>query len=100
PTYSANTDFSRPGRGEEEFREKCHYTLRRLVSGQLPGLRSLEDIIQTWERKRSARAAFTPQVVSLPSAPIQTVDFMTLMTEEVEEEPDYIEPGFAGPGNF
>ena len=31
---------------------------------------------------------------------IQTTDFMTLYTEEVVEEPDYIEPNFAGPGNF
>lgn len=31
---------------------------------------------------------------------IKTVDFMTLYSEDVVEEPDYIEPGFAGPGNF
>lgn len=35
-----------------------------------------------------------------PRAGIPTVDFLTLMTEGVVEEPDYIEPNFAGPGGF
>ena len=31
---------------------------------------------------------------------IKTVSFLTLLEEEVIEEPDYIEPNFAGPGQF
>jgi hypothetical protein len=31
---------------------------------------------------------------------IKTVDFRTLLEEDVVEEPDYIEPNFAGPGQF
>jgi putative DNA primase/helicase len=31
---------------------------------------------------------------------IKTVSFLTLLEEEVIEEPDYIEPDFAGPGQF
>ena len=31
---------------------------------------------------------------------IKTVDFRTLLEEEFVEEPDYIEPNFAGPGQF
>jgi AAA domain len=31
---------------------------------------------------------------------IKTVDFRTLLEENVVEEPDYIEPNFAGPGQF
>lgn len=31
---------------------------------------------------------------------IKTVDFRTLLEEDVIEEPDYIEPNFAGPGQF
>ncbi|CCE06446.1 hypothetical protein BRAS3843_1730015 [Bradyrhizobium sp. STM 3843] len=33
-------------------------------------------------------------------ARIKTVDFLTLLTEHVVEEPDFIEPNFAGPGQF
>lgn len=32
--------------------------------------------------------------------PIKTVDFLTLLTEQVVEEPDYIEPAFLGPAGF
>jgi hypothetical protein len=31
---------------------------------------------------------------------IKTVNFLTLLEEQVTEEPDYIEPNFAGPGQF
>lgn len=37
---------------------------------------------------------------SQPSQTIKTVSFLTLLEEEVAEEPDYIEPDFAGPGQF
>lgn len=37
---------------------------------------------------------------SLARQDIATVDFFTLLTEDVIEEPDYIEPDFAGPGGF
>jgi hypothetical protein len=47
----------------------------------------------------------TPDAPALPKPAVQdgiikTTDFVTLLTEEVVEEPDYIEPGFAGPGMF
>jgi len=47
----------------------------------------------------------TPDVPALPKPAVQdgiikTTDFVTLLTEDVVEEPDYIEPGFAGPGMF
>lgn len=79
------------GRGITAFRAKWVYAMRQ------------------WDRK-VAEAAKMPGAVkpssydfSIPkvaASPIKTADFVTLLTEEVTEEPDYIEPGFAGPGNF
>jgi hypothetical protein len=105
PTYKKNTDLSRPGRGQDEFREKCAYTLRRLSAGKLPGLVTLDQVVEVWQKKQAARAAYSPFDAPQPArpqqiAPIQTVDFATLLSEVVEDEPDYIEPDFAGPGNF
>lgn len=37
PQYSRNVDFSRPGRGPEEFRAKCRYTLARAAKGAIRG---------------------------------------------------------------
>lgn len=38
PQYSARVDFTRPGRGPDEARAKCRYTLGRLAKGALPGV--------------------------------------------------------------
>jgi hypothetical protein len=69
-----------------------------------------ERAIFKWDEEVSAAAAKKPrddnyesprQEKSTPNTgPIKTTDFMTLYSEDVVEEPDYIEPGFAGPGNF
>lgn len=48
-------------------------------------------------------ASHSPPDATMPvrqDGAIKTTDFMTLLTEEVAEEPDYIDPGFAGPGMF
>ena len=39
PQYARNTDFSRPGRGQQEFGRKVVYTLTPVRGGQDPGLR-------------------------------------------------------------
>lgn len=41
-----------------------------------------------------------PKVQLITNKSIRTVDFLTLLEEDVVEEPDYIEPNFAGPGQF
>jgi AAA domain-containing protein len=40
------------------------------------------------------------QTVPITDKTIKTVSFLTLLEEDVVEEPDYIEPDFAGPGQF
>jgi hypothetical protein len=109
PQYEQHVDLeSRGGRGPDEFAEKCRYTLERFARGELRGLATLDDAIAVYQRKSAARAGSERaqprqpllQPPPLPAGGIQTVDFMTLFTEDVVEEPDYIEPGFAGPGNF
>lgn len=110
PQYERHVDLAaRPGRGRDEFAEKCRYTVERFERGDIRGIRTLDEAIAVWQRKQraqigaaqqAARSAPEPLPLPLPAGGIKTVDFMTLFTEEVEEEPDFIEPGFAGPGNF
>lgn len=89
PQDAGNT-LDDEGRGLSAFREKWAYAMRQ------------------WDTKVAAAAArdahspFNDPQIERPqqTAAIRTVDFITLLSEEVEEEPDYIEPDFAGPGNF
>ncbi|MFG1334001.1 AAA family ATPase [Xanthobacter autotrophicus] len=119
PQYERHVDLNRSGRGPEEFAEKCRYTVQRFERGDLRGLETLERAVEVAQRKRAAAdgargaqadrpAGAGPQEAAGAAggggqpqpATIATVDFMTLYTEEVEDDPDYIEPGFAGPGSF
>lgn len=52
-----------------------------------------------WQESVAEQAPTLPQP-AWQDGTIKTTDFVTLLTEEVVEEPDYIEPGFAGPGMF
>jgi hypothetical protein len=49
---------------------------------------------------RAAQAQAGATALACPNEEIRTVSFLTLLEEEVIEEPDYIEPNFAGPGQF
>jgi hypothetical protein len=103
PQYEDKTDLTRSGRGREELAEKCQYALKRFEAGRIRGLETLDKAIEVYRRKAEARAAFPRQEQLAPARQdglIKTADFITLLTEEVGEEPDYIEPGFAGPGMF
>ncbi|CAB4171849.1 RepB DNA-primase from phage plasmid [uncultured Caudovirales phage] len=106
PQYERNVDFSRAGRGPTEFAEKCAYTVARFNRGEIRGIETLDKAIAVYREKAQARAS-TPRPTPAPlpqparqDGAIKTTDFMTLLTEDVIEEPDYIEPGFAGPGTF
>lgn len=107
PQYERKVDFSRGGRGPDEFLRKCAYTIQRFERGDIRGVENLDKAVEVYRRKQAERPAPAPQAEStkLPTparqdAIIKTTDFMTLLTEDVAEEPDYIEPGFAGPGMF
>jgi hypothetical protein len=103
PQYERKVDLGRAGRGPKEFAEKCAYTVQRFERGDIRGIETLEKAVEVYQRKQANKPL--PQPASLPRPAIQdgkikTTDFVTLLTEEVKEEPDYIEPGFAGPGMF
>lgn len=103
PQYERKVDLTRGGRGPEEFAVKCAYTVRRFEEGRIAGVETLDKAVEVYRRKVATRVAEAPRTLPKPARQddkIQTVDFLTLMTETVVEEPDYIEPGFAGPGNF
>lgn len=107
PQYERKVDLTRAGRGPEEFAEKCAYTIKRFERGDIHGAETLEAAIAAYARKERARAeaGISPPANILPQPAVQnsaikTASFYTLLTENVIEEPDYIEPGFAGPGNF
>lgn len=54
PLYERSTDLTREGRGRDEFRAKCGQTLRRFERGVIPGMRTLEEAIETYNTKRMA----------------------------------------------
>jgi hypothetical protein len=98
-------DLSRGGRGPDEFAQKCAYTIARFERGDIRGIESLDKAIEVYKRKESRRTGPEAIPAALPpparqDAAIKTTDFVTLLTEQVEEEPDLIEPGFAGNGSF
>lgn len=102
PQYERKVDLTRGGRGADEFAQKCAYTVNRFERGDIRGIETLDKAVEVYQRKEARKPT---QQASLPPPAIQqgairTTDFLTLLTEEVIEEPDYIEPGFAGPGNF
>jgi hypothetical protein len=50
--YEAHVDLSRPGRGPDEFEEKVEYLLRRFREGRLPGLKTLDDAVASYQAKQ------------------------------------------------
>jgi len=69
PQYSAHVDFSRPGRGPEEFEEKVEYLLRRFHEGRLPGLKTIEAAVASYQAKpkRAAAPAAEPAPFAVPT---------------------------------
>lgn len=110
PVYERKVDLSRSGRGKDEFAEKCRYAIQRFERGEIRGLETLEKAAEVAGRKKVARdarptapapdAMFDTQTAAAVERPVKTFSFLQLLTEEVEYQPDYIEPSFAGPGNF
>lgn len=99
PQYERNVDLTKPGRGVSEFLEKCTYTIARFQRGDIVSMPTLESAVASYQSKQVAGlTASGSQINSL--ARIDAFSFHQLMTEEVEEVPDYIEPAFAGPGGF
>lgn len=102
PQYERKVDLTRGGRGSDEFAQKCAYTVARFERGDIRGVETLDKAIEVYKRKEERRPKAQPMLPppARQDGIIKTTDFLTLLTEDVVEEPDYIEPGFAGPGNF
>jgi hypothetical protein len=105
PQYERKVDLTRSGRGANEFAAKCRYSVQRFERGAIRGMETLDRAVEVYQRKEARRPEQPQPVPTLPPPAIQqtairTADFLTLLTEDVVEEPDYIEPGFAGPGSF
>jgi hypothetical protein len=86
------------GRGISEMRRKVRYTAKKWDGKLATAAKEPKPNGKTWQESPKADPfeAEPPK----PQTAIPTVDFYTLLTEDVVEEPDYIEPAFAGPGNF
>ena len=56
PSYERGTDLTREGRGRDEFLSKCGQTLRRFERGAIPGMRTVEETVETYNAKRMAEA--------------------------------------------
>lgn len=53
-SYEQTTDFSRPGRGADEFRHKCVTTIRRAEAGTIHSLPDLEAFVLSAEAKKNS----------------------------------------------
>lgn len=56
PQYERHVDFSRAGRGAEEFAEKCAYTVNRFHRGEIRGIENLDKAIEVYRNKAQAKA--------------------------------------------
>lgn len=60
PQYSRHVDFSRAGRGADEFTEKCAYTVNRFHRGEIRGLEDLDKAIDVYRNKAQAKSTAAP----------------------------------------
>lgn len=51
PQYERKVDLSRPGRGKDEFAEKCEYAIKRFKAGKIKGMRDLDEAVATYKAK-------------------------------------------------
>ncbi|MCW5718671.1 MAG: hypothetical protein KIS68_12655 [Bauldia sp.] len=55
PEYERNVDLDRPGRGADEFRKKCAYTLRRFERGEIRGAPSIDACVVSYRQRQQGR---------------------------------------------
>ena len=88
------------GRGEKEMRRKFRRGVKRWDT-RIASEASKPKPAGSWEdNARWGETEGSTQSSAPQATRIATVSFYTLLTEDVVEEPDYIEPDFAGPGGF
>ena len=55
PQYERNVDFSRPGRGFDEFAAKCAYSVARFNAGKIRGCETIEKTAELYRQRQQAR---------------------------------------------
>lgn len=57
PQYERRVDLTRSGRGADEFRAKCGYTVQRFERGEIRGIETLDKAVEVYRRKQAGRPA-------------------------------------------
>ena len=55
PQYERNVDFSRPGRGADEFAAKCAYSVARFNASKIRGCETIEKTAELYRQRQQAR---------------------------------------------
>lgn len=56
PQYEKNVDFTRPGRGFDEFKRKAAYLVQRFEAGEIRGMATIEEVIDAYRGRRQQQA--------------------------------------------
>jgi hypothetical protein len=94
PIYLAKVDQSRPGRGPSFLKEKVAEALRAFAGGQIPGLRNLDEAVQTWAQRHPSEGNDVPVEEGEPeersSLPFSAAEFSGEPPERQWVVPDWI----------
>lgn len=106
PQYERKVDFSRGGRGPEEFLRKCAYTIQRFERGDIRGVENLDKAIEVYQRKRAERPAAAPQTApsvhyqpNNPTAvrfPFETIAMLRTLPAPLWLAKDWVPEGATG----
>ena len=73
PGYRDTTDFTRPGRGPLELKQKCEYVVKRFEDGQLAEFPNLDSVVEAAKAKKNA--ATPPDPSNAPTDTYELLDF-------------------------
>jgi Protein of unknown function (DUF3987)/Bifunctional DNA primase/polymerase, N-terminal len=64
--YEKSTDFSRPGRGKDEFLAKCRSTVRRFLDGRIKDLETIEEAVAAYDLNCRAQKGAQAKIAAAP----------------------------------
>jgi RecA-family ATPase len=102
PQYERNVDFSRAGRGADEFAEKCAYTVNRFQRGEIRGVEDLDKAIEVYRNKAQAKATANiaaqpqPETAHDDDGPFQASTLAGTPPEREWLVPEWIPAGAVG----
>jgi len=97
--YEQSTDLvTRPGRGREEFMDKCRSTIRRFESGRIRGVPDLEAAVAAYQVKREASKASVRHADDAPAedqfiSADDTFEFLTITQIKTQPAQQWIVDG-------